>query len=124
MRRLTARAQFLRAARGRKIVRRGFVLQAVRLPAAEGAEIEPGLGFTASKRVGNAPQRNRVKRRLRAAAAANAPHFPKGFEFVLIGRRETLNEPFERLVDGLAGALTEITAPRANRKSGKPTGRS
>ncbi|MEX0628440.1 MAG: ribonuclease P protein component [Cucumibacter sp.] len=108
MRRLTKRAQFLKAARGAKALRRGFVLQA-----ASSLDDEPGLGFTVSRRAGNAVERNRIRRRLRAAAGMNAVHFTAGHDYVLIGRRDALHEPFDRLVGGLAAALGEIGKKRA-----------
>ena len=62
LRRLTKRAQFLNAARGRRSGRTALTLQAI---AAE--EAEPGIGFTVTKKTGTATERNRIRRRLRAA---------------------------------------------------------
>lgn len=110
IRRLTKRAQFLKAARGNKIARRGFVLQAVPV-----ADAQPGVGFTVTKKTGNSPERNRIKRRLREAVRACADRFVAGHDYVLIGRRESLNEPFDTLVDGLRLALKRVHAPRPAR---------
>ena len=78
--RLTRRREFLRAAsRGRKAARPSLVLQA--LPQPEG---QLRLGFTATKKIGNAVARNRAKRRLREAARlmlGEAP--PQGWDLVL-----------------------------------------
>ena len=63
-RRLTKRSEFLRAARGNRAGRPSVALQAIKTD-----DAGTGLGFTVSKKVGNSPERNRVKRRLRAAAA-------------------------------------------------------
>jgi ribonuclease P protein component len=112
MRRLKKRAQFLKAARGLKAVRRGFVLQAVPCD-----ETEPGIGFTVTKKVGNAVVRNRIKRRLRALSAANAEKFKPNFEYVLIGRKEALHEPFNQMQDALVKAISKIHEP------GRPRGR-
>lgn len=71
---------------------------------------DAGVGFTVTKKVGNAPQRNRIKRRLRAAVRARAGRFVAGHDYVLIGRRECLNEPFDALVDGLDRSLERIHA--------------
>ncbi len=101
LRRLTKRSQFLRAARGKRAGRPYFALQAATADAAE-----PGLGFTVSKQCGNAPERNRIKRRLRAAAGACADRFRPQHDYVIIGRRDALQAPFEALVRDL-GTLIE-----------------
>jgi ribonuclease P protein component len=103
LRRLTKRSEFLRAARGKRTGRSGFSLQAV---ASEGAD--PGIGFTVTKAMGNSPERNRIKRRLREAARACAPAFQAQHDYVLVGRRETLNEPFARLVSNLGAAIARL----------------
>ncbi len=65
-----------------------------------------GIGFTASKKVGNAVARNRAKRRLRAAVAAVMPrHAAGGHDYVLIGRKATLQRPYADLLDDLMRAL-------------------
>lgn len=107
LRRLTRRAQFLRAARGNKIARRGFVLQAAPVD-----DERPGIGYTVTKKIGNAPERNRIKRRLRAAAAQCEGRFVAGHDYVLIGRRPTLSEPFEALVAGLNASLSRLHSPK------------
>lgn len=111
MRQLTKRAQFLKAARGRKIVRRGFVLQAIAHN--EDCDLGPALGYTVTKRVGNAPQRNRIKRRLRALSKEFAEKFDPEFNYVLIGRQEALHEPFNELKKSLARALEKIHVERS-----------
>ncbi|TDQ64251.1 ribonuclease P protein component [Maritalea mobilis] len=111
MRQLKKRAQFLKAARGRKIVRRGFVLQAVAHN--EDCDMGPGIGYTVTKKVGNAPQRNRVKRRLRALSQEFAEKFDPKFNYVLIGRQEALHEPFNELKKSLARALGKIHVERS-----------
>lgn len=107
IRRLKKRAQFLKAARGTRVARRGFVLQAV-----EVSDPAPGVGFTVTKKTGNAPERNRIKRRLRAAVAACSGKLVAGHDYVLIGRRESLNEPFNALVDGLCKSIARVHSPR------------
>ncbi len=114
LRRLKKRAQFLKAARGTRIARRGFVLQAV----AVGDET-PGVGYTVTKKTGNAPERNRIKRRLRAAVATVSDKLVAGHDYVLIGRREALNEPFNALVGELSSSIRRVhskdNGPRAER---------
>src|SRR5215468_5164943 len=109
MERLRQRSDFLAAARGAKVATAGFVLQAL-----ERAESGPvRVGFTVSKKVGSAVERNRVRRRLReivrlsAAASLRAGH-----DYVLIGRRAALSLPFERIHDDFQGALRRLRAVR------------
>jgi ribonuclease P protein component len=106
---LVRRADFLAAARARRQSRPGLTLQARRRASAEGAA-GIRVGYTCSKKVGNAVARNRAKRRLRAAARAVLPlHGRPGWDYVLIGRPEfTIARPFGSLCDDLAGALRAI----------------
>ncbi|MGC2414460.1 MAG: ribonuclease P protein component, partial [Stellaceae bacterium] len=68
--RLKTRADFLRVAAGRRrTAKPGLVLQAAPNPRARDGVEAVRIGFTASRKVGNAVVRNRAKRRLRAAAA-------------------------------------------------------
>lgn len=101
--RLQKRADFLRlAAQGRKLVRPGFLLQAI-----AGAP-ELRLGFTATKKLGNAVTRNRAKRRLREAARLVLAERPDlAAELVLVARRETGTMDFAKLRRHLAAALHE-----------------
>ncbi|MDJ0822962.1 MAG: ribonuclease P protein component, partial [Paracoccaceae bacterium] len=61
--RLTKRADFLKAARGARMHCDAFVLQARKRADGEAEGVR--VGFTCSKKVGNAIARNRAKRRLR-----------------------------------------------------------
>ena len=113
--RLRKRSEYLRvAASPRKCATKGLVLQARdRVPGDHPAD--PGadawLGITASRRVGGAAARNRVKRRLRAAAAQVLPAFgAANTEYVLIGRRATLTRPFPDLLFDLEHALRRVGA--------------
>ena len=104
---LKTRADFLRVAAGRvRAARPGLVLQAAPQPG--GGALAPRVGFTASKRVGNAVARNRAKRRLRAAAASVLPlHGKPGTEYVLIARAETGGRVYAELLADLDGALRQ-----------------
>ncbi len=66
--RLRRRADFLRVAEGGRVATAGFLLQGRARPEAPGAA--PRVGFTCSRKLGNAVVRNRAKRRLRALAGA------------------------------------------------------
>ena len=71
----------------------------------------PRIGFTVTKKTGNSVERNRIRRRLRAAAknvmsAAGKP----GFDYVLVARREALAASFEALIKDLERALKRVHA--------------
>jgi ribonuclease P protein component len=106
LRRLTKRAQFLNAARGQRAGRMAFSLQAIAVEANE-----PGVGFTVTKKTGNSPERNRIRRRLRAAAGACGTLFQPQHDYVLIGRREALTAPFTKVVADLTSAISKVHAP-------------
>jgi ribonuclease P protein component len=107
--RLKRRAEFLRAAaHGRKFSTPGLVLQAI-----ASADNELRVGFTCSKKVGNAVARNRARRRLKAAAAALMPKAAApGHDYVLIGRIETVKRPYALLLQDLQLALKRVGALR------------
>lgn len=146
--RLKQRRDFLRVAgQQRKWVTPGLILQAAPMPraaqeaasmslvippvspdvpAADPAEstIRPTLpvarvGFTVSKKVGNSVARNRARRRLRAAVdQILATTASPGIDYVLIGRQQTLDRPFDDLLRDLETALKRVlTAPV---RSGQP----
>jgi len=108
---LTRRADFLAAARARRQSRAGMTVQGRRRGADEGPS-GIRVGYTCSKKVGNAVARNRAKRRLRAAARAVLPRLGvPGWDYVLIGRPvATAARPFSLLCDDLATALTAAHA--------------
>jgi ribonuclease P protein component len=109
LRRLRRRSQFLRAARGNRAGRSAFGIQVV------SAEEElAGIGFTVTKKVGNSPERNRMKRRLRAAAAACAGDFKPGHDYVLLARREALSRPFAKMIADLTGLIARVHDVEAN----------
>jgi len=102
--RLKKRAEFLHvAAKGRKCMTPGLILQA--LP--QEAATVPRIGFTASRRVGIAVARNRARRRLREAARQAAAHAAPG-DYVVIARTATLTRPFAALVGDLETALRRL----------------
>ena len=103
--RLKVRAEFLRAAaRGRKAAVHGLVLQVL-----ERDDTTPlRVGYTVTKKVGNAVIRNRTRRRLREAARLLlAGQSLPGLDLVLIGRDATRGRPFVQLVDDLGRALAK-----------------
>jgi len=103
---LKKRTEFLRAARGRRVVSAAFVLQGWNRKDTDGVRV----GFTCSKKVGNAVARNRAKRRLRAAASQVLPEYGMvGWDYVLIGRAtHTALRPFSDLTTDLRTALRKL----------------
>ena len=108
--RLKRRAEFLRlAAKGRKAPMPGLVLQAL----ARDDDAPARLGFTVTKKVGNAVIRNRTRRRLREAARiVIREHAPCGVDLVLIGREGTRRRNFRALIDDVARAMRKTGAIR------------
>ena len=105
MHRLTQRADFLAAAKGQRRDVGAFVLQAH----PRKTDAPPRFGFTVSKKVGSAVERNRVRRRLRDLVRRHAALLAQnGHDYVLIGRRAALNAPFGALVADFTGALTRL----------------
>jgi ribonuclease P protein component len=104
--RLKKRRDFLAAAKGRKAARRAFVLEA----RDRGDQGPPRFGFTVSRRVAkSAVERNRIRRRLQEAARRAAPLEARcGHDYVLVGRRAALDEPFAELTAALHEALTQV----------------
>lgn len=103
--RLRRRSEFLVvAAKGRKSAMPGVVVQALAVPDRPGFR----LGFTCSRKVGNAVARNRARRRLREAARAVLPPGLGGWDLVLIGRPATVDRPFQALLSDLGAALKRL----------------
>jgi len=70
-------------------------------------------GFTATKRIGGAVQRNRAKRRMREAARLLLPdHARPGFDYVFIARGGVTTRPWARLLDDVKSALIRLAADR------------
>lgn len=115
--RLKTRADFLRAARTIRCPKTTLTLEMA--PTPEPLVGRARVGFTASRKVGGAVERNRAKRRLRAAAAALLPLLGEaGNDYVLVARTATLNVPFDGLLADLTAAIHAAHAKLGRSKSG------
>jgi ribonuclease P protein component len=120
MQRLKQRADFVAAASGRKVATAGFVLQ-VR------GRIDEGpirIGFTVSKKVGTAVERNRVRRRLKDVVGRSAAgQLRPGHDYVLIGRRAALNLSFARMSEEFTMAVARLAPGPARADISSGSGR-
>jgi ribonuclease P protein component len=115
--RLKRRADFLRvAAARRKWAAPGLILQAAPQPESTeegGSRDSIRVGFTASRKVGNAVKRNRARRRLKALAAEMlGSGVNPGLDLVLIARPATVDRPFDELRRDLQQSLNRTKAAR------------
>jgi ribonuclease P protein component len=105
MERLKRRQDFVAAARASYAAMPGMVVQM----RARGDGAPPRVGFTATRKLGNAVIRNRVKRRLRELARVQlAAEARPGHDYVLIGRAPTAQRPFPDLENDLTSALKRL----------------
>lgn len=113
--RIKTRKEYLAiAATGRRWVTPAFVIQTKKSKDKDSA---PHVGFTVTKKVGNAVIRNRVRRRLKEAAREIIPlKASQGWEYVLIGRYACLDIAYERIKSDLKWALEKLDA-KADLKS-------
>jgi ribonuclease P protein component len=112
--RLKKRPDFLLAAKALNCARGAVVAQA-----RDRADGQPSvrIGFTCTKRIGNAVARNRAKRRLREAARIVAPLYAvAGCDYVFIARSGTAKRAWAALVDDMKSALIRLAADLTDRR--------
>ena len=116
--RLTKRPDFVAAASGRRFHTERMTVQG-RPRGADGLGLRYGL--TVTKKVGHATERNRIKRRLRAAVQeAASSHAGFDMDLVVIGRRDILAADYDVLIADIRRALGVVTKPKA-RPTHRPT---
>jgi len=116
MDRLRQRADFLAAAVALRVATPAFVVQGRRRDDFGPARI----GFTVSRKVGTAVERNRVRRRLRELVRLNgAPLMRPHCDYVLVGRRVALNRHFDAMCEDLAAALKRLDTQLSKRTDSK-----
>ncbi len=114
MEHLRRRASFLAVAKGRRVSRPGFVLQALKIADGNGGKPgakPPRFGFTVTKQIGNAVVRNRIRRRLREAVRLAESGAESSTDYVVVGRRAALTLQFERLITDLRAGFAALSHP-------------
>ncbi|MGZ3402121.1 MAG: ribonuclease P protein component [Phenylobacterium sp.] len=107
--RLKKRPDFLACAQAAHCARGAVLIQARE----RDAEPMARVGFTATKRIGGAVERNRAKRRLREAARLLLPELASpGFDYVFVARGGVTTRPWPRLLDDVKSALIRLAADR------------
>ena len=111
--RLKRRADFVRAASGKRFHGEAFSLQAVARPQPEVASEAARIGFTVTKKIGTAVVRNRLRRRLKAALRTldDLPARP-GHDYVLVARPAALSLAFAALQAEALRAFGRIDAAK------------
>lgn len=105
MERLKRRQDFVAAARAQYAAMPGMVVQM----RSRGDQGPPRVGFTTTRKLGNAVVRNRIRRRLREVARLRLASLARpGHDYVLIGREKSLDRPFSQLENDLTSALQRL----------------
>lgn len=122
---LKRRPEFLRVRGGRRWSGTCFTLEAKERPtAAEGvvAESAPRFGFTVTRKLGGAVERNRIRRRLKEAVRLCAAGLASpGFDYVLIAKEAALTRPFQDIRNDVVRALQRVhsVGPASGGKGGR-----
>ena len=110
---LKVRAEFLRVRKGARWAGPAFVLEAKERNCGPddqaAARQEPRFGFTVTRQIGKAVERNRIRRRLKAAVRGVSQDHARGnFDYVLIARKPALTSAFGAIVSDLVKALERV----------------
>lgn len=117
MDRLKKRADFIAAAQGPRVARPAFVVQS-RLRDDTGPT---RIGFTVTRKVGTATERNRVRRRLREMVRlAGVITLPSPRDYVIVGRRAALDREFPAMIEDFRAALIRLTRTKDRTGESRP----
>ena len=117
--RLRKRSDFLAVRKGERRKGPYFVLEVLDRGCAEEA---PRIGYTITKRQGNAVERNRIRRRLREAVRLKAGIDMKpGHDYVVVARRDALDASFSDLSESLARRIGRPAAPKGGKEPNNRT---
>ena len=115
---LKQRSEFLFVRDGKYRAQGALVIQMRENP--EHYEIK--VGFTATKKIGNAVIRNRAKRRMRHIAREILPlHGMPGHDYVFIARNGAVKRPFSLLLADAKTALVRLSPPVKGSDTNKDT---
>jgi ribonuclease P protein component len=115
---LKCRKEFQSVRKGNRWSTPAFVLEGRQRPTGAAHGEQARFGFTVTRAVGGAVERNRIRRRLKAAVeSVQMRHARQDFDYVVVARRPALDAKFEELARELATALERVHRPRA---AGKP----
>ena len=107
--RLKSRPQFLAVREGEKRKGGYFLLEVLDR---NEPDSRPRVGFTVTKRHGNAVERNRMRRRLREAVRVSGQFaMLPGHDYVIVARRDVLTVSFEQLKDMLGARISARPKP-------------
>jgi ribonuclease P protein component len=121
--RLTRRPDYQRVARGRRWQGQAFTLQALRREDAV-SRAEPRIGFTATRKIGGAVERNRIRRRLKEAVRLTKTLEPRDdHDYVLVARAAALRQRFDLLCDELRRAFAAVHAGKRKASSDRERSR-
>lgn len=113
--RLKSRPQFLAVREGESRRGRTFLLEVLDRDA---PDEPPRVGFTVTKKQGNAVERNRMRRRLREAVRQSAGFAMKnGHDYVIVARREVLTAPFADMTAQLIDRIESKPKPKRSEET-------
>lgn len=106
--RLKRRREFIKVAQQGKVIGTSTLILQFLPHEAEAENQDFRVGFTASRRVGNAVKRNRARRRLREAVCALLPQMAlKAADIVIIAKPKAVVAPYEHILKDMTYCFTQ-----------------